>query len=59
MKRAVYYVARLISSQKEKEFYGDNYNGLKKVYSIWIRSTSRKGIIKSKIRNYHLKPQMS
>ena len=36
MKRAVYYIARLISSQKEKEFYGDNYNGLKKVYSIWI-----------------------
>ena len=36
MKRAVYYVARLISSQKEKEFHGDDYNGLKKVYSIWI-----------------------
>ena len=36
MKRAVYYAARLISSQKEKEFNGDNYNGLKKVYSIWI-----------------------
>ena len=36
MKRAVYYAARLISSQKEKEFHGDNYNGLKKVYSIWI-----------------------
>ena len=36
MKRAVYYVARLISSQKEKEFHGDNYNCLKKVYSIWI-----------------------
>ena len=36
MKRAVYYVARLISSQKEKEFHGDNYNGLKNVYSIWI-----------------------
>ena len=36
MKRAVYYVARLISSQKEKEFHGDHYNGLKKVYSIWI-----------------------
>ena len=35
-KRAVYYVARLISSQKEKEFHGDDYNGLKKVYSIWI-----------------------
>lgn len=36
MKRAVYYAARLISSQKEKEFHGDDYNGLKKVYSIWI-----------------------
>ena len=36
MKRAVYYVARLISSQKEKEFHGDDYNSLKKVYSIWI-----------------------
>ena len=36
MKRAVYYVARLISSQKETEFHGDDYNGLKKVYSIWI-----------------------
>ena len=36
MKRAVYYAARLISSQKEKEFHGDDYNSLKKVYSIWI-----------------------
>ena len=36
IKRAVYYAARLISSQKEKEFHGDDYNGLKKVYSIWI-----------------------
>ena len=36
MKRAVYYAARLISSQKEKEFHGDYYNGLKKIYSIWI-----------------------
>ena len=36
MKRAVYYVSRLISSQKEKEFHGDDYNSLKKVYSIWV-----------------------
>ena len=36
MKRAVYYAARLISAQKEKEFHGDDYNGLKKIYSIWI-----------------------
>ena len=36
MKRAVYYAARLISSQKEKEFHGDDYNRLRKVYSIWV-----------------------
>ena len=36
MKRAVYYAARLISSQKEKEFEKDDYNGLKKVFSIWV-----------------------
>ena len=36
MKRAVYYVSRLISGQKEKEFHGDDYSCLKKVYSIWV-----------------------
>ena len=36
MKRAVYYAARLISDQKEKEFHGDDYNGIKKIYTIWI-----------------------
>lgn len=36
MKRAVYYAARLISSQKEKEFTNDDYNKLKKIYSIWV-----------------------
>lgn len=36
MKRAVYYAARLISSQKEKEFHGDDYNKLKKIFSIWV-----------------------
>lgn len=36
MKRAVYYAARLISSQKEKEFEKDDYNKLKKIFSIWV-----------------------
>ena len=36
MKRAVYYAARLISAQKEKEFHGDDYNKLKKIFSIWV-----------------------
>lgn len=36
MKRAVYYASRLISSQKEKEFRQDDYNKLKKIFSIWV-----------------------
>ena len=36
MKRAVYYSARLISSQKEKEFHGDDYDKIKKIFSIWV-----------------------
>lgn len=36
MKRAVYYASRLISSQKEKEFEKDDYNKLKKIFSIWV-----------------------
>jgi len=53
MKRAIYYVARLISSQKEKEFHGDNYNGLKKVYSIWITMDVQNYRANS-IQEYHL-----
>lgn len=34
--RAVYYCARMISEQLDREFTTDNYDGLKKVYSIWI-----------------------
>ena len=34
MRRAVYYAARLISSQKEKGFLGDDH--IKKIFSIWI-----------------------
>ena len=34
--RGVYYGARMISSQKEREFTGRDYDNIKKVYSIWI-----------------------
>ena len=34
--RGIFYVGRLISSQLGTEFKGDNYNDIKKVYSIWI-----------------------
>ena len=36
LNRAIYYSSRIISSQKNKDFYKSNYDGLKKVYSIWI-----------------------
>ena len=36
IKRAIYYAARLISSQKEKIFIGDDYNKIRKVYTIWV-----------------------
>ncbi|HJA93458.1 MAG TPA: Rpn family recombination-promoting nuclease/putative transposase [Candidatus Eisenbergiella merdipullorum] len=34
--RGIYYTARMISSQKNREFTGSEYAKLKKVYSIWI-----------------------
>ena len=34
--RGVYYGARLISSQKDREFTDSNYDDIKKVYSVWI-----------------------
>lgn len=36
MNRAVFYVSRLISSQKERDFVKTNYNDIKRVFSIWI-----------------------
>lgn len=43
MKRAVFYACRLISSQKEREFEGKDYNSIKKIYSIWICMDSPTG----------------
>lgn len=34
--RAVFYCARMISEQLDREFSSKNYDNLKKVYSIWI-----------------------
>lgn len=36
--RGIYYCSRLISRQKETEFFGSHYERIKKVYSIWICS---------------------
>lgn len=36
LNRAIFYVSRLISSQKERDFVNTNYDDLKSVYSIWV-----------------------
>ena len=33
---AIFYVSRLISSQKERDFVNTNYDDIKQVFSIWI-----------------------
>ncbi len=36
LNRAVFYVSRLISSQKERDFVKMNYDDIHRVYSIWV-----------------------
>lgn len=58
-KRAEYYVARMVSAQRKREFKGSDYGKLKKVYSIWCvlqpRENDRNTITKytMKAENVH------
>ncbi len=36
LNRAIFYVSRLISSQKERDFEHSSYDDIKRVYSIWV-----------------------
>lgn len=36
LNRAIFYVSRLISSQKERDFVNTNYDDIKQIFSIWI-----------------------
>jgi hypothetical protein len=36
LNRAIFYVSRLVSSQKERDFANTRYNDIKRVFSIWI-----------------------
>ena len=36
LNRAIFYVSRLVSSQKERDFTNTNYGDIKRVFSIWI-----------------------
>lgn len=36
LNRAIFYVSRLISSQKERDFENSGYDDIRQVYSIWV-----------------------
>ena len=36
LNRAIFYVSRMVSSQKERDFANTNYDDIKQVFSIWI-----------------------
>lgn len=36
LNRAIFYVSRLVSSQKERDFIKTNYDDIKRVFSIWV-----------------------
>ena len=36
LNRVIFYVSRLISSQKERDFENSHYDDIKRVYSIWV-----------------------
>ena len=36
LNRAIFYVSRLVSSQKERDFVNTNYDDIKQVFNIWI-----------------------
>ena len=36
LNRAIFYVSRMVSSQKERDFVNTNYDDIKQVFSIWI-----------------------
>jgi hypothetical protein len=55
LKRALYYVSRIMSSQKKREFEGSDYNNIKKVYSIFICMDSPNG--QSAINRYRMKEE--
>lgn len=55
--RMIYYLSRLISSQKNIEFFHDDYDNIKNVYSIWI-CTDATGDGDS-ICEYSLKPEIT
>lgn len=54
--RGVFYGARLLSEQMDKEFTPKNYDGIKKVYSIWICMNAPQNSAADSITEYSIQP---
>lgn len=54
--RMTYYLCRMISAQKEQEFFGSDYDNIKEVISIWICMDARKS--QDSIVEYQLRPEI-
>lgn len=54
--RGIYYAARMLSAQKNREFAGSEYSKLKKVYSIWICMNAPK-YIGNAVTEYRIEKQ--
>ena len=50
--RGIYYCARMISSQKQREFVKSEYEKIKKVYSIWVCTSCKEEYRKDTITSY-------
>lgn len=57
VRRGIYYACRMISSQKEVEFKGEDFDNIKKVYTIWLVMDAPKGGSNS-IRRYEIKEKI-
>jgi hypothetical protein len=50
LNRAIFYVCRMVSSQKERDFVKTNYDDIKRVVSIWICMNMKE----NSMNHYHL-----
>ena len=57
VRRGIYYACRMISSQKEVEFKGEDFDSIKKVYTIWLVMDAPRGGSNS-IRRYEIKEKI-
>ena len=57
VRRGIYYACRMISSQKEVEFTGEDFDSIKKVYTIWLVMDAPRGASNS-IRRYEIKEKI-